>query len=151
MDDLRLEELSADTAQAANTLELRPGQEDFLTPVTYENADSIIDHTNTWSRVVLLGDEVVGFIRAHFDAKNPHEELQCCIWRVNVAASAQGKGVGRFAVDAVCAEAKNRGFSTLTVAWQEGDEGPGQFFHRLGFHDTGTSEYGDIIGSLTLD
>jgi diamine N-acetyltransferase len=151
MDDLRLEELSADTALAANSLELRPGQEDFLTPVTYENADATIDHTNTWSRVVLLGDEVVGFIRAHFDAGNPQEELRCCIWRVNVAASAQGKGVGRFAVDAVCSEAQDRGFSSLTVAWQDGDEGPGHFFHRLGFVNTGVSEYGDVIGSLALD
>jgi len=151
MDDFRLEELSADTALQANTLELRPGQEDFLTPVTYENADSLIDHTNTWSRVVLVGDDVVGFVRAHFDPHNPQEELRCCIWRVNVSASAQGTGVGRFAVDAVREEAKTRGFTTLTVAWQEGDEGPGKFFHRLGFVDTGVSEYGDIIGALELD
>jgi diamine N-acetyltransferase len=151
MDDLRLEDLSADTALQANSLELRPGQEDFLTPVTYQNADNLIDLSNMWSRVVVLGDDVVGFIRAHFDSANPHEELRCCIWRVNVSASAQGKGVGRFAVDAVREEAKKRGFHTLSVAWQAGDEGPGQFFHRLGFQDTGISKYGDTIGSLSLD
>jgi diamine N-acetyltransferase len=151
MDDLRLEELSAHNALAANSLELRPGQENFLTPITYENADATIDHTNTWSRVVLLGDEVVGFVRAHFDKENPHEELRCCIWRVNVAAGAQGKGVGRFAVDAVRQEAATQGFSVLTVAWQEGDQGPGKFFHRLGFIDTGITEYGDVVGSLALN
>jgi diamine N-acetyltransferase len=151
MDDLRLEELSADNALAANSLELRPGQEQFLTPITYENADASIDHTNTWSRVVLLGDQVVGFVRAYFDSENPHDELRCCVWRVNVAADAQGKGVGRFAIDAVRAEALARGFHTLTVAWQEGDLGPGDFFHRLGFQDTGITEYGDVVGSLELD
>jgi diamine N-acetyltransferase len=151
MDDLRLEELSADNALAANSLELRPGQEQFLTPITYENADASIDHTNTWSRVVLLGDQVVGFVRAYFDSENPHDELRCCVWRVNVAADAQGKGVGRFAIDAVRREALARGFHTLTVAWHEGDLGPGDFFHRLGFQDTGITEYGDVVGSLTLD
>ncbi len=151
MDDLRLEELSADTALQANSLELRPGQEQFITPTTYEHADSTIDHTNTWSRVVVKGDEVVGFIRAHFDADNPHEELRCCVWRVNVSATAQGQGVGRFAIDAVRREAAARGFQILTVAWESGDEGPGEFFHRLGFEDTGITEYGDMVGSLTLD
>lgn len=151
MEGLRLEELSADTALQANTLELRPGQEQFITPITYENADATIDHTNTWSRVVLLDDDVVGFIRAHFDQENPREELRCCVWRVNVSASAQGRGVGRFAIDAVRHEAKARGFHTLTVAWTPGDAGPGEFFHRLGFADTGVTEYGDVVGSLSLD
>jgi diamine N-acetyltransferase len=151
MTDLRLEELSADTALQANSLELRPGQEQFITPITYENADASIDHTNTWSRVVVMGDDVVGFIRAHFDPHNPHEELRCCVWRVNVSAAAQGQGVGRFAIDAVRHEAKAREFHTLTVAWQPGDAGPGEFFHHLGFIDTGVTEYGDVVGSLSLD
>ena len=47
MDALILEELSADTAQQANTLELLPGQERFANPVTYEQADTTIDVANT--------------------------------------------------------------------------------------------------------
>ena len=38
MTGLQLRELSADTALAANSLELLPGQEQFETPVTYANA-----------------------------------------------------------------------------------------------------------------
>ena len=150
MDALTLEELSADTAQQANTLELLPGQERFANPVTYEQADNTIDVTNTWSRVIRSGDEVVGFVRAYFDPDFATDELRCCVWRVSVSASAQGKGVGRFAIEAVMEEALRRGFDHLSVLWQAGDEGPGNFFRKLGFIETGQSGYGDVIGSLPL-
>ncbi len=150
MDALTLEELSADTAEQANTLELLPGQERFANPVTYEQADTSIDVAHTWSRVIRSGDEVVGFVRAYFDPEFAIEELRCCVWRVSVAAEAQGKGVGRFAIEAVKREALDRGFDHLTVLWQAGDEGPGNFFHKLGFIDIGQSDYGDVIGSMPL-
>lgn len=150
MDALTLEELSADTAQQANTLELLPGQERFANPVTYEQADTSIDVANTWSRVIRSGDEVVGFVRAYFDPEYTTDELRCCVWRVSVSAGAQGKGVGRFAIEAVKQEALRRGFDHLSVLWQAGDEGPGNFFRKLGFIETGQSDYGDVIGSLPL-
>lgn len=151
MDGLRIDDLSATTALAANSLELRPGQEQFMTPVTYENADATIDPAMSWSKVVLLDGDVVGFVRAHFDPDNPQEELRSCVWRITVAGEAQGQGVGRFAIDAVKDEARSRGFSTLTAVWTPGEEGPEKFFHRLGFEESGVTEYGDTIGSLQLD
>ena len=54
MTGLILRELSANTAMQANSLELRPGQEQFETPVTYANADASLDHTITWSRFINL-------------------------------------------------------------------------------------------------
>ncbi|MEY2900841.1 MAG: hypothetical protein RL247_1007 [Actinomycetota bacterium] len=150
MDDLTLRELSADTALAANSLELRPGQEQFVTPVTYENADASLDHSKTWARVIMRGGDVVGFIRAYFDSSHPDEALRSCVWRVSVAASAQGQGVGRFAIAAATDEARAQGFSTLTAVWSADEAGPGDFFHRLGFVDSGITEYGDQIGSLPL-
>lgn len=150
MDGLQLEELSARTAQAANSLELLPGQEQFANPVTYENADATLDHQKTWSRVILLDGQVVGFIRAHFDPENAQEELRSCIWRISVSGRAQGKGVGRFAIEAVKNEARARGFGVLTVVWTPGDRGPGEFFHKLGFIDAGKTQYGDAIGALAL-
>lgn len=150
MDALTLEELSADTAQQANTLELLPGQERFANPVTYEQADESIEVANTWSRVIRSGDDVVGFVRAYFDPEFAIDELRCCVWRVSVSANAQGQGVGRFAIEAVKEEALRRGFDRLSVLWQAGDEGPGNFFRKLGFIETGQSNYGDVIGSLPL-
>ena len=150
MDNLRLEELSAATAQQANSLELVPGQEAFETPVTYEHYESSLNLANTWSRVIIAGDEVVGFVRAHFDATHDQPELRSALWRVSVAASAQGQGVGRFAVASASDEARSHGLSEITAVWSSDDKGPGDFFHKLGFHDSGVTEYGDQIGTLAL-
>ena len=147
---LTLQELSADTALQANSLELLPGQEQFETPVTYENADASLDHAKTWGRVILRDGEVLGFVRAYFDSSHPNEVLRCCVWRVSVAASAQGQGVGRFAIESVTEEAKAQGFTTLSAVWSGDEQGPGDFFRHLGFSETGVTEYGDTIGTLAL-
>ncbi len=150
MSTLRLEELSAKTIVAANGLTLRPGQEQFVTPVSYSAADAYVNPTTTWARVVLDGDQVVGFIRGNFDADNPRDEFRSCIWRINVDATAQGRGVGKFAVHALADEARQRGFNAVSVIWETGDDGPGEFFRRIGFVETGETEFGEKIGALTI-
>jgi diamine N-acetyltransferase len=150
MGNYRLEELSAATIVAANTLTLKPGQEQFVAPTSYAIAESYFNPATEWPRVVVEGDTVVGFIRGHFDPASDQPEFTSCIWRITVAATAQGKGVGRFAVEALAAEAKSRGFAKLTVLWEAGAAGPGEFFHHIGFTDIGTSRFGEVIGELTL-
>ncbi len=150
MGDLRLEELSAATIVAANSLTLRPGQEQFATPPSYEIAEDSINPLTSWPRVVLDGDEVVGFIRGNFDPENTQPEFRSCIWRINVAASAQGSGIGKFAVLALAEEARLRGFTQITVIWEPGDEGPEAFFLKVGFAVIGETQYGEHIGALSL-
>lgn len=150
MGELRLEELSAKTIVAANTLSLKPGQEAFVAPTSYAIAESYFNPVTEWPRVVVDSETVVGFIRGHFDPETTQPEFRSCIWRITVAADQQGKGVGRFAVLALAEEAKSRGHEKLTVLWDAGDAGPGEFFHKLGFVDTGVTRYGETISELTL-
>ncbi len=150
MADLRLEELSAATIVAANTLTLRRGQEQFVTPPSYAIADNFINPATSWPRVVLDGDRVVGFIRGNFDPDAVQEEFRSCIWRVTVAGDVQGTGVGKFAVHALAEEARDRGHSRLTALWEPGDEGPEAFFLRVGFTIVGETQYGENIGALEL-
>ena len=151
MPEYRLEELSAKTIVAANNLTLRPGQEQFVTPTSYAIADAYIDPLTSWPRVVLDEDDVVvGFIRGNFDPDNPMEEFRSCIWRINVAADAQGLGIGKFAVWALAEEARTRGFERLTVIWEPGEEGPESFFLAVGFRIIGETQYGEHIGALGL-
>jgi len=150
MAELRLEELSASTIVAANSLTLRPGQEQFVTPTSYAIADAYINPLTSWPRVVLDGDEVVGFIRGNFDPDNEMPEFRSCIWRINVSANAQGLGIGRFAVQALAEEARSRGFTELTVIWEPGEDSPEEFFLRIGFSLIGETQYGEKIGALTL-
>jgi GNAT superfamily N-acetyltransferase len=150
MAELRLEELSAKTIVAANGLTLRRGQEQFVSPVSYSIADAYINPVTSWPRVVLDGDEVVGFIRGNFDPDAEQEEFRSCIWRINVAADVQGRGIGTFAVLALADEARSRGFNRLTVIWEPGEEGPESFFLRLGFKVVGQTQYGENLGALEL-
>jgi diamine N-acetyltransferase len=150
MGDLRLEELSAGNIAAANSLSLKPGQEQFIAPVTYSVAAATINPATSWQRVVRQGDKVVGFIHGNFDPDSPQEELRACIWRINVDADAQGQGVGTFAAHALAEEAKKRGFERITVIWEPGEDGPEAFFHHIGFVNVGETEYGEVIGALHL-
>ncbi|SJN11889.1 Spermidine acetyltransferase [Leucobacter sp. 7(1)] len=150
MTDLRLEELSAATIVAVNTLGLKPGQEQFVTPVSYAAAAAVTPAHTAWQRVVLDGSEVVGFIHGHFDPDAAEEEFRAALWRINVDADAQGAGVGTFAVDALIDEARRRGVSRLTVLWERGEDGPEEFFLHTGFVPVGETPYGEVIGAITL-
>jgi len=150
MADLTLEELSARNAVAANSLGLKPGQEMFVAPVTYAVASPFLSPTTGWSRVVLDDGEVVAFVMANFDADAQEPEFRSCIWRMNVDADAQGRGVGRFVVTSTADEARKRGFDQLTVIWEPGDDGPEEFFLRVGFRVTGQTQYGESIGAMDL-
>lgn len=150
MGTLRLEDLSATNAVAANNLTLRRGQEQFVVPPSYAIADAYLDPTTSWPRVVLDGDTVVGFIRGNFDPDAAEEEFRSCVWRVHVAADAQGKGVGTFAVLALADEARQRGFTRLTALWEPGEDGPEAFFTNIGFVVEEETQYGEKFGVLAL-
>jgi diamine N-acetyltransferase len=104
-------------------------------------------HTSTHSPP---GREWFWTARCNFDPDALQDEFRSCIWRVSVAGDAQGKGVGRFAVHALAEEAKSRGFDRITALWEPGEDGPEQFFLRVGFTIVGQTQYGENIGALTL-
>lgn len=150
MPELRLEELTASNAEAANHLTLKPGQREFLAPETYEHSEDQLDPAGSWPRVILDGDNVVGYIMGAFDPDAGEDYLRAALWRVHVAAEAQGSGVGRFAVNALAEEARRRGFDRITVVWATGDGSPEAFFKAVGFEVVGETPYGEKLGALAL-
>ena len=148
MTDLRVVELSAATIVAVNNLSLKPGQEQFLAPVSYGTAATVMNPQTTWQRVLLDGDKVVAFVSANFDADADEEHFRCVLWRINVDADDQRRGVGRFAVDALLEEARRRGFDHVSVIYEAGEGGPEAFFKRVGFIPVGETEYGEIIAEI---
>lgn len=150
MAELRIEELSAATIVAVNALTLKPGQEQFITPVSYSAAAAVADPSTSWQRVILDGDEVVAFIHGSFDENAASPEFHSILWRINVDADDQGRGIGAYAVEALGAEARRRGHSTLNVIYEPGEPGPEAFFLHMGFAPSGETEYGETIGALAL-
>lgn len=146
---LRLAELTVQNLPAATRITPAPGQERFVAPVVESVAEAYVNPT-AWPRVVLDGDEIVGFVMANFDAGNEVAAFRAGVWRLNVTASAQGRGVGRFAVEQVAYEARRRGFERITVLWERGEGGPEGFYLRLGFVPEGEL-FGETVGVLDLE
>lgn len=144
-------ELSAATIVAVNNLSLKPGQEQYLAPVSYGIAATVINPQTSWQRVILDRNEVVGFVSANFDPEAPQEHFRSVLWRINVDADDQGRGVGRFAVEKLVEEAKSRDLNHVDVIYEAGDAGPEAFFHRVGFSPVGETEYGEVIATIRLD
>jgi diamine N-acetyltransferase len=149
MTTLRLAELTSDNLPAAVRMPLKPGQENFVAPVVMSVAEAYVNPT-AWPRVVLDDEQVVGFIMGNFDADNEIEAFRAGIWRLNVHADAQGRGVGRFAVQQLAAEARSRQVNRITVLWLRGEGGPEGFYRNLGFIPTGEELFGQVIGALDL-
>jgi len=150
MSELRMVELSAATIVAVNNMSLKPGQEQFLAPVSYGIAATVINPQTSWQRVVLDDDQVVGFVSANFDADAPEEHFRSVLWRINVDADDQGKGVGRFAVEQLIEEARVRGFDHVNVIYEAGEDGPEAFFLRVGFTPVGETEYSEVIAQIRI-
>ena len=150
MTELRLVELSASTIVAVNNLSLKPGQEQFLAPVSYAVAATVINPQTAWQRVVLDDDEVVAFVSANFDSEAPQPHFQSVLWRINVDADDQRRGVGRFTVQELLGEARSRDMDHVDVIYEAGEGGPEAFFQRMGFTPVGETEYGEVIAEIRL-
>lgn len=147
---LKLVPLTADNVVAANALSLKPGQEAYVAPVSHSIAEAYVNQDTMWPRVVEDDGEVVAFIMATFNPDIDDELYHATILRMNVDAEHQRQGIGRFAVNAVFEEARTRGFQRVFAVWEDGEEGPGAFFHALAFDEVGTTPYGEIIGAHTI-
>jgi diamine N-acetyltransferase len=143
---LRLEPVTVDTLPAAVRIRVAAEQEPFVAPVVESLAEAYVTPT-AWPRLILDGQQPVGFVMANFDPDEPIAAFRCGIWRLNVDRAAQGRGVGRFAVEAVVAEARRRGERRVTVLWERGERGPEGFYRRCGFEPTGEELFGEVVGA----
>jgi diamine N-acetyltransferase len=149
----RLEKITTDNVLAACAIAVRPDQEGLVAPVARSLAEAYVQPDVAWPRLIVDGDSPVGFLMAFFDIRwrddNP-TDVRSGLWRLNIAADQQGRGYGRFAVDALAAEVRRRGGSRLFTTWVPGDHGPERFYRRLGFRLTGETSGDQVVGELEL-
>lgn len=145
---LALAELTSDNLPGLIRLPPAPGEKSTVAPVAWSIAEAYVTPT-AWPRAILDDDEVVGFVMANWDPDSEIEAFRGGIWRLNVADEAQGRGVGRFAVEQVAAEARRRGYDKITVLWEPGADGPEQFYLKVGFRITGEL-FGETVGEFAV-
>jgi diamine N-acetyltransferase len=151
---MRLERLTPDNYEAAFTLRVRPDQDDLVAPVVKSVAEAYVYPDHAWPRLIYDDDRLVGFLMAFLDIPwNPDadpDDRRSGLWRLNIAADDQGRGYGRFAVEAVCAEIRARGGSRAYVTWKPRAGGPEPFYRKLGFRPTGEESDGETVAVKQL-
>lgn len=150
---LRLEKITPGNVEAACKLQVRPDQEQLVSPVAWSLAEAYAQPEIAWPRLIFDGDQLVGFLMGFFLIRwNPDDpdDIRSGLWRLNIAAAQQGRGYGRFAVESVCEEACRRGLTRVTTTWEPGERGPERFYLRLGFRPTGEESGGQVVGDLDL-
>ena len=151
---LRLEEITAGNLDDAIGVTVRADQEHLVAPVVKSLAEAYVHPTIAWPRLIRHGGRPVGFLMGFFGAAFAGDDggpdLRSGLWRLNVTAGEQGRGVGRFAVDSVAAEVRRRGSNLLTTTWHPGENGPEGFYLALGFRKTGELSGEQVVGELRL-
>jgi len=147
---VRLVELTADNVDAACLIEVKPEQQKFVGTVANSLAQAYVHSGTAWPRLILDDDRLVGFVMGNFDPESEIDAFRAGIWRLNIAADEQGRGYGRFAVDAIAEEARRRGLKRITVLWVRGEGSPEGFYLRMGFTPTGEVIGGETVGELFL-
>ncbi|MET7707644.1 GNAT family N-acetyltransferase [Micromonospora sp. NPDC005413] len=145
--------ITPDNVEAACRLTVRPDQEKFASPVAWSLAEAYAQPEIAWPRLIVEGDEIVGFLMGFFDIvwhPDRPEDLRSGLWRLNIAAEHQGQGYGRFAVQSICDEARRRGHDRVYTTWEQGTGGPERFYLKLGFRPTGETSEGEVVGERGL-
>lgn len=142
-----LREVTADTVRVICALDVRPDQRGYVAPNAVSIAQAYFE-PHAWFRAVYADDTPVGFVMLHDDP----ERREYFLWRFMIAAEHQGLGYGRRALDLVVDHVRSRpGARELVSSFVPGDDGPGEFYRRFGFVESGEIERGEIVVRLELE
>jgi len=145
--EISLREVTAETVRAVCALDVRPEQRGYVAPNAVSIAQAHFE-PKSWFRAVYADDTPVGFAMLHEDPA----EQEYYLWRFMVAGEHQGKGYGRRALDLVVAHVREQpGAKELVSSYVPGDDGPGEYYRRYGFVETGEVEEGELVIRLGLE
>jgi diamine N-acetyltransferase len=151
---MRLEAITPDNYAVALAVQVRPDQQDLVAPVVKSLAEAYVYPDVEWPRLIYDGDRPVGFLKAilniAWDSDRDPGDRRSGLWRLNIAADAQGRGYGTFAVEAVSREIRDRGGDRIYVSYEPRPGGPADFYRKLGFRPTGEHVGGQVVAVRDL-
>ncbi len=141
-----LREITKDTVRAIIDLEVGERQKDFVAPNSVSIAQAHFE-PKAWFRAAFADEEPVGFVMVYEDPDKPEYFL----WRLMIDKNHQGKGYGRRVLEQVIDRVRGLpGATVLVTSYVPGEGSPGDFYHLLGFVDTGEVHGEEIITALEL-
>jgi GNAT superfamily N-acetyltransferase len=157
---VKLVEPSPDGLRRVLALEVHQSQDHLVAPVAHSLAQVAVPPVPSgatgdqpspvlpWPRVVEADGEPVGFVMVRApDEASPEPYL----WRLLIDRRHQGRGIGRSVLDAVVAQSRAWGASSLSVSWHQGPGSPGPFYERYGFVPTGEVHDDEVEGRLVFE
>ena len=141
-----LREITKDTVRTILRLDVGKHQKDFVAPNSVSIAQAHFE-PKAWFRAVYADEEPVGFVMVHEDPDEPEYFL----WRLMIDEQHQGNGYGRGVLDQVADRIRGLPNGTLLkTSYLPGEGSPGDFYHRMGFVDTGEEDGGELVTVLEL-
>lgn len=145
--EVTLREVTRDTVRTVCRLRVAPDQERFVAPVSVSIAEAYFEREHAWFRAIYAGETPVGFLQLWDDPVEPEYYL----WRFLIDHRYQGRGYGRGAIARLVEHVRTRpNASVLRVSYVPGEGSPGEFYHKLGFVDTGEIHDGELESALDL-
>jgi len=140
-----LREITAETVRTICKLSVHPSQTRCVAPNSVSIAQAYFE-PKAWFRAIYADETPVGFVMLYGDADNKEYFL----WRLMIASDQQGKGYGKQAVNLLIDHVRTRpGAEHLGVSCVP-DDGPLEFYRKLGFRETGEVEGDEVILRLQL-
>lgn len=141
-----LREVTQDTVRAICNLQVAEDQRGYVAPNAVSIAQAYFEPC-AWFRAVYADDDPVGFVMLHDEP----EKQEYYLWRFMIDAGHQGRGFGKRALDLVVDYVRERpGAGALLSSFVPGDAGPGGFYLRYGFVETGEVDEGEVVIRLDL-
>lgn len=143
-----LKEINAESVSGICLLSelMRYPQTTFVAPNAYSLAEALFCDT-AWYRAIYAGKAPVGFVMLDDNA----EKREYFIWRFMIAPHFQKSGYGTEAIRQVIDYVKTRpGATELRLSYIDHEEGPADFYRRLGFVETGEVEEDEVIMRMEL-
>ena len=102
---------------------------------------------HAWFRAIYADETPVGFVMLWDEP----EKGDYYLWRLMVAGPHQQKGFGRRAIEQLIEYVKSRPNATeLKASYVPIEGGPRDFYHSLGFEETGEVDHGERVIRLPL-
>jgi diamine N-acetyltransferase len=128
-------------------LEVTEAQKQFVASNAVSVAQAHYDPTHAWYRAIYADETPVGFVMLYDDPYEPEYFL----WRFMIAAPYQRLGYGRRALQLVVDYVKTRPQATaLYTSFVPADGGPGPFYRKFGFVETGEVMDEENVARLDL-
>lgn len=138
-----LESVTRANVRAVCELKLADHQRHLVAPPAYTVAEGNYE-PEALLRAICVDGCPVGVLLVEVETGTPY------LVRFMVAATHQARGVGRRAVELLLDELRAGGWQELETSFYPGDDGPGNFWRRCGFLDTGRERHGEPLVARQL-